>query len=96
MTINRHKKLTWHLCLFLCSAFYLPLASADACTYDDGVLAYEQGNLMRAATLLTMAKNDGDKRADAFLSEHLAVRPKVNHLLSQRELLKAEQVALNQ
>lgn len=56
--------------LFVILLFNAGVAQAESCSYDDGVLAYEQNNLMRAVTLLTMAKKDGDQRADLFLAKH--------------------------
>lgn len=98
MNAGQHKKTIGRFCLFLflILVIHIPVAHADACTYGDGVLAYEKGNLMRAVTLLTMAKNDGDERAGVFLAEHLVVRPKINHSLPQQILLKTEQVAVIQ
>ncbi len=56
--------------IFFCA--YIPTVSAEACTYKDGLLAYEQNNKVRAETLLTMAMRDGDKRAELFLAKHFA------------------------
>lgn len=57
---------------FILFCAYVPMASAEACTYKDGLLAYEQNNRVRAETLLTMAMRDGDKRAELFLAKHFA------------------------
>lgn len=40
---------------------------AEACTYDEALIALENGNLKRAETLMRMAANDGDLRAAKFI-----------------------------
>jgi len=55
---------------------YIPSAHSAACTYDEGVLAYQQNNLIRAKVLLEMARSDGDDRAELFLSKHFNVKEK--------------------
>ncbi len=55
---------------------YIPSAYSASCTYDEGILAYQQNNLVRAKVLLEMAKRDGDNRAELFLSKHFDVKEK--------------------
>lgn len=47
---------------------------AEACSYDEAILALRQGNEVRALALLRMAARDGDKRADQVLAD-LQVSP---------------------
>ena len=42
--------------------------SAGACTYQEAIMALEQGNSVRGMTLMRMAFNDGDERAGRFLA----------------------------
>ena len=41
---------------------------AEACTYDEAILALQQGNAVRAHALLQMAARDGDARAQQMVS----------------------------
>ena len=41
---------------------------AEACTYDEAILALRQGNQVRALALLGIAARDGDKRAGPVLA----------------------------
>ena len=64
------------------SVFLLALAvtsssafSAGACTYQEAIMALEQGNSVRGMALMRMAYNDGDERAGRFLaSKNIIVR----------------------
>ena len=40
---------------------------AAACTYNEAVMAYNNGNLVRGQALMKMAARDGDQRAVRFL-----------------------------
>ena len=40
---------------------------AEACSYREALIAYENGNQRRGDALMKMAANDGDSRAVAFL-----------------------------
>ncbi len=42
-------------------------AYAAACTYNEAILALEQGNQVRGLALLNMAARDGDQRATQYL-----------------------------
>jgi len=41
---------------------------AEACSYDEAILALQHGNALRAHALLQMAARDGDKRAQRMVS----------------------------
>lgn len=41
---------------------------AEACSYDEAVLALQRGNTVRAQALLKMAASDGDKRAQRLVA----------------------------
>lgn len=43
-------------------------AYAAACTYNEAILALEQGNQVRGLALLNMAARDGDQRATQYLA----------------------------
>jgi hypothetical protein len=48
---------------------------AEACTYNEALMAFQRGNTVRGQALLTMAAKDGDRRAVAlFTSLQRAVR----------------------
>lgn len=53
--------------LFLLSAFGTN-AYAAACTYDEAILALQQGNALRGLALIRMAARDGDIRATHYLT----------------------------
>ena len=42
--------------------------SAQACTYNEALLAFQQGNVLRGQALLAMAVKDGDRRASALFA----------------------------
>jgi hypothetical protein len=42
---------------------------AEACTYNEAIIALKQGNQIRGTVLLRMAAKDGDVRAQAYLAE---------------------------
>ncbi len=49
--------------------FAFPLfAYAEACTYNEAVIAYKQDNATRGAALMNMAAKDGDQRAVKYLA----------------------------
>lgn len=52
---------------------YAPLAFGAACTYDEALMAFQQGNQLRGQALLNMAAKDGDPRAKALFSQLQAV-----------------------
>jgi len=64
-------------------SIYIPSAHSAACTYDEGILAYQQKNLIRAKVLLEMAKRDGDNRAELFLLKHFDVKVKALQVASK-------------
>jgi hypothetical protein len=41
---------------------------AEACTYNEALIAFQQGNAVRGQALLTMAAKDGDPRAVAMFA----------------------------
>lgn len=41
---------------------------AEACSYDEAILALQRGNTVRAHALLKMAASDGDKRAQRLVA----------------------------
>lgn len=43
-------------------------AFAEACTYNEAIIAFKQGNEIRGMALLKMAVNDGDTRAQHLLA----------------------------
>jgi len=45
------------------------LAYAEACSYDEAILAMQRGNTMRAEALLRMAARDGDLRATRLMAK---------------------------
>ncbi len=50
-------------------AFVFPAMShGEACTYDEALMALQNGNLIRAHTLMRMAARDGDRRALHYLA----------------------------
>lgn len=54
--------------VFVGSAVAMAAVNAQACTYNEALLAFQQGNLVRGFALLTMAAKDGDRRAAALFS----------------------------
>lgn len=68
------------LALSLCSA----AVSAEACTYNEAILAMEKGNMLRGMALLQMAVRDGDRRAVDALAQlnKLKQLPTSNKLLA--------------
>lgn len=42
--------------------------SGQACTYNEALLALQQGNTIRGQALMKMAASDGDQRAVKFLA----------------------------
>ena len=41
---------------------------AEACTYNEALMAFQQGNTVRGQALLRMAAKDGDQRAVAMFA----------------------------
>ncbi|KPJ92553.1 MAG: hypothetical protein AMJ53_09145 [Gammaproteobacteria bacterium SG8_11] len=56
------------LALFICGAFNASLVNAEACTYNEALMAFQQGNIVRGQALITMAAKDGDQRAIALFA----------------------------
>ena len=57
------------LALIVLIGFVFPLfAYADACTYGEAIIAFEQGNATRGTALMDMAAKDGDQRAVKYLA----------------------------
>ena len=54
--------------LFICGTLSATAVNAEACTYNEALMAFQQGNVVRGQALLTMAVNDGDQRAVALFS----------------------------
>jgi len=50
------------------SFFISTQVHAEACSYDEAVLALQRGNTVRAHALLKMAASDGDKRAQRLVA----------------------------
>ncbi len=58
------------LILLLPLLFLLGFSSpvlAGACSYREGIMAFQQGNPIRGMALLRMASRDGDLRASLYL-----------------------------
>lgn len=56
------------VCCFLALSAVSTHAFAEACTYNEAILALKQGNEVRGMALLTMAARDGDDRAVNYLA----------------------------
>ena len=57
------------LALIMLIGIVFPLfAYAEACTYNEAVIAFKQGNTTRGAALMNMAANDGDQRAVKYIA----------------------------
>ena len=41
-----------------------------ACTYNEAIMAFNSGNLVRGQALMRMAARDGDQRAKHFLASY--------------------------
>lgn len=50
-------------CIALATAVY-----AEACTYNEALMAFQQGNAARGQALMSMAAKDGDERAVALFA----------------------------
>ena len=55
-------------CAVLISVLLASSANAEACTYNEAMMALNNGNLVRGQTLMRMAARDGDQRAMVFLA----------------------------
>ncbi|MDH5327360.1 MAG: hypothetical protein OEZ68_01140 [Gammaproteobacteria bacterium] len=55
------------LMVLLFSLLVAGSAFAEACSYREAMIAYENGNKVRGDALMRMAANDGDVRAQTFL-----------------------------
>lgn len=55
-------------CAVLISALLASGAYAEACTYNEAMMALNNGNLVRGQVLMRMAARDGDRRAVDFLA----------------------------
>jgi hypothetical protein len=44
------------------------VVNAEACSYNEALMAFQQGNSVRGQALLSMAAKDGDQRAVRLLS----------------------------
>ena len=68
--MKRRRKLTLSAVLLLGTAGLglSPAVLAEACSYREALMAFEQGNPVRGMALMRMASNDGDKRATDFLA----------------------------
>lgn len=80
--------------LLVFSACWSSLLWAEACSYREALIAYQQGNLVRAQALMKMAANDGDPRAKEFLhtnvkTELVANREKANRKNANRKVALA-------
>lgn len=53
---------------FLSGAVSATAVNAEACTYNEALMAFQQGNTVRGQALLTMAAKDGDQRAVTLFS----------------------------
>lgn len=63
-SIQRFLKVT----LFLSGTVVSTVVNAEACTYNEALMAFQQGNAVRGQALLSMAAKDGDQRAVALFS----------------------------
>jgi hypothetical protein len=55
-------------CAAAATMFYGTTVYGEACTYNEALMAFQQGNAVRGQALMTMAAKDGDKRAQALFS----------------------------
>lgn len=73
------RMLRMKLKLMMCLLFLVSAqVHAEACTYDEAMLALERGNAVRAQALLKMAARDGDARAQRMLAS-LQLPPVAEH-----------------
>ncbi|WP_455210997.1 hypothetical protein [Kaarinaea lacus] len=49
--------------LFLSGTISATAVNAETCSYNEALMAFQQGNTVRGQALLTMAAKDGDQRA---------------------------------
>jgi hypothetical protein len=54
--------------VFTSAALSASAVNAEACTYNEALMAFQQGNTVRGQALLSMAAKDGDQRAAALFS----------------------------
>jgi len=52
-----------------CTTVATTAVYAEACTYNEAMMAFQQGNVVRGQALLSMAAKDGDQRAIALFAE---------------------------
>ena len=52
-----------------CSTVAATAVYAEACTYNEALMAFQKGNVVRGQALLSMAAKDGDQRAIALFAE---------------------------
>jgi len=67
MKLVKHLKANCIWILFVLLSTWSTALLAEACTYKDGILAFEQNNPKRGMALMIMAANDRDLRAEKFL-----------------------------
>ncbi len=66
--------------LFLSATVSASVVNAEACTYNEALMAFKQGNTVRGQALLSMAAKDGDQRAvTLFLALKEAVKDGVDY-----------------
>ena len=74
--------------IFVSSAVLISMLSAAsvhaACTYDEAVIAFSGGNLVRGQALMKMAARDGDQRAVRILTlyEHASNERNKGHFVT--------------
>ncbi len=60
--------------VIVCCAFLISTLLASgvhaACTYNEAIMAFNNGNLVRGQALMRMAARDGDQRAMNFLASY--------------------------
>lgn len=60
--------------VIVCCAFLISTLLASglhaACTYNEAIMAFDNGNLVRGQALMRMAARDGDQRAMHFLASY--------------------------
>ena len=55
------------ICLIIGLSVFANKLFAEACTYNEALAAFSNGNQIRGISLMKMAANDGDLRATRFL-----------------------------
>jgi hypothetical protein len=68
----------------LMPAVFCANAYAEACSYNEAILAFKNGNEIRGSALLNMAARDGDQRAIKYLASRQ--KDKSNKMLVLKDI----------